>query len=634
MIARYSVRSEKSPHVEHVSLVAPDVLSVEILTGKVIPGSVVKYVAKEGDKIEESKRPDGSIREIIVRRDGKRYGRLIGPERDWIAIMEGFEGDPLIEFLADDAANYTLTTDGGPVIKPLSVSRKSKAYDWAQDVNEFAIRHTLFLKLPTPLSTGTAYSLDVGKINTREQKTGFTIDPTTTRSDAVHVNQVGYRPDDSVKRAFYSCWLGTGGALTLPEVIPFSIVDDASGEIVFSGKGERHFPAERVEKMARTANFNATDVARFDFSAFDKPGRYRVIVDGVGCSYPFDIARDVWEKAFRVKMRGLYNQRSGMELSPPFADYTKPLDLHPDAGTKTTHSTFRAIDGGNANYSALAAADTGKPAPNAWGGYHDAGDWNPRRVTHLAVSMAQLEIFDLFPDKFSKMDLPIPAVDKLPDLLAEALWEFDCFLRLQQEDGGMPFGIETNGDPLPGEVSWLQSMQQYVYAPDYYASWYYAGAAARFARILAPYDSELAEKYRVSALKAFAWGQKDFKATQASGVAKKARALAAVELYRLTREEVFPDLFKAVTFLNKEDPLGHGRNLLYDSYFAYTSLPEEMADLALKAKAIAAIKALGDRTWPTPRKTPSTSPPATSTSPSSSATTPQPMLSMSPVPIT
>ncbi len=167
-------------------------------------------------------------------------------------------------------------------------------------------------------------------------------------------------------------------------------------------------------------------------------------------------------------MRGLYNQRSGMALSPSFADYTKPLDLHPDGGTKTTHSTFRAIDGGNANY------------------------------------------------------------------------------------------------------------------------------AARFARILANYDPELSETYRVSALKAFAWGQKGFKAAQASGAARKARALAAVELYRLTREEGFQDLFKAVTFLNKEDPLGHGRNLLYDSYFAYASLPDEMADPALKAKVIAAIKALGD----------------------------------------
>ncbi len=48
--------------------------------------------------------------------------------------------------------------------------------------------------------------------------------------------------------------------------------------------------------MVRTANFNFTDVARFDFSAFDKPGKYRVVVDGTGCSYPFGTARDVWEK--------------------------------------------------------------------------------------------------------------------------------------------------------------------------------------------------------------------------------------------------------------------------------------------------------------------------------------------------
>ena len=64
---------------------------------------------------------------------------------------------------------------------------------------------------------------------------------------------------------------------------------------------------------------------------------------------------------------------------------------------------------------------------NGWGGYHDAGDWNPRRVTHMRATLAQLEIADLFPEYVAKVKLNIPQDYKVPDLFNEALFSDRLF---------------------------------------------------------------------------------------------------------------------------------------------------------------------------------------------------------------
>lgn len=126
------------------------------------------------------------------------------------------------------------------------------------------VRHTLYLKMPKPLSAGKRYSLDLEALNAQASDKTQNFDPFAARSEAVHVNQIGYRPDDPVKQAFVSCWLGTGGVLALPLSMAFTIVDDASGKVVFNGKSERHFPADQPELMSRDANFNGTHCCQPD----------------------------------------------------------------------------------------------------------------------------------------------------------------------------------------------------------------------------------------------------------------------------------------------------------------------------------------------------------------------------------
>ena len=200
-----------------------------------------------------------------------------------------------------------------------------------------------------------------------------------------------------------------------------------------------------------------------------------------------------------------------------------------------TQSTYSVLDGGDPQKD-LAKGDTGKPVPGAWGGYHDAGDWNPRRITHMrTTTFWQLELMDLFPAYFRSLSLNIPRSGAAPDLLNECLFELSLFHRLQMPDGGVCFGIETNGDPIDGETSWHQSMPAYVYAPDVQSSYLYAGVASRAARVLATYDPAKAKEYRASALKAMGWAEADRQKRQAQGTWAKLpgdvtedRSLAAV----------------------------------------------------------------------------------------------------------
>ena len=284
---------------------------------------------------------------VELERNGKTAGWLIGPHREWLTTYEEIQGDPLLDFIADEPSSFSVSSPADPAfstsVKPLSVGRKSHVNGWAQGPATVAVRHTLYLRLPKPLTTGQSYAIDCGALNTRQPRGDLVFDPARIRSEAVHVNQIGYRPDDPAKQAFVSCWLGTGGALKLPEALGFALVDDATGQVVFRGKGERHFPADKPELMARNVNFNGTDVARWDFSTFHTPGRYRVVAEGIGCSYPFEIGANVWRRAFATQMRGLFHQRSGEELGPPYTSYHKPRDMHPADGYRVTKTRYRVV---------------------------------------------------------------------------------------------------------------------------------------------------------------------------------------------------------------------------------------------------------------------------------------------------
>ncbi|MDQ2730588.1 MAG: glycoside hydrolase family 9 protein, partial [Armatimonadota bacterium] len=588
---KYMKLSALSPIVETVYAAAPDVLAVQINTGRVIPSRLEPYTTQAGDT---PKTANGST---VLVRSGGEVGWLIGPKKDGLVTYEGFEGDPPLTDEADDPTNYTVHSPDAPGfaagIKPLDVYRKSKPTDWQQPGHAFPMQHIIYLKLPTTLIAGKTYIISLANINVQIPTVPFKFDPAAVRSESIHVSQVGFRPDDPVKRAYLSLWMGSGGEYDFGRGMEFHLVEEGTNRIAFMGIVGAGWTTDRPEKMGTTRNFNGTAVYPMDFSAFKLPGRYRLVVGGVGCSYPFEIGPKVWEKAFGVQMKGFYNQRSGIDLGPPYSTFHHPRDFYPPAGDPVFQSTYGQLDGGD-QQKGLEKGNTGRVVPEAWGGYHDAGDWNPRRITHMrTTTFWQLELMELFPEFFRSLKLNVPKTHPVPDLLNECLFELDLFRRLQKPDGSVGYGIETNGDPLDGEVSWKQSMPAYIYAPDVQSTYIYAAVAARAAKVLLPYAPDEAKVYRESALKAMEWAEADRKQSMAAGTWAKLggdvtadRTLAALSVYALAGDKRWHNVFMEDTTLKAAiQPPFYGSLQRRDAAFLYARLPEKLTDPAIRTAA-------------------------------------------------
>src|SRR5262249_53926104 len=155
-----------------------------------------------------------------------------------------------------------------------------------------AMRHTVYLRLPSPPLRGARYVIRPAGLGI--DPIAWRFEPAGQRSEAVHADQIGYRRDDSVKRAYVSLWMGTGGGAVFPRAMPFSVIDESTGKPVFEGRSDSVWPSTKPERMRQERNYVLADVSRLDFSALDKPGRYRVCVADLGCSWPFEIGGNPW----------------------------------------------------------------------------------------------------------------------------------------------------------------------------------------------------------------------------------------------------------------------------------------------------------------------------------------------------
>jgi hypothetical protein len=119
---------------------------------------------------------------------------------------------------------------------------------------------------------------------------------------------------------------------------------------------------------------------------------------------------------------------------------------------------------------------------SAYGGHHDAGDYNPR--SHLDVAQTLMDAYEMAPRKFYDGQLNIPEKNNgVPDILDEAHWALRLWLDLQDQDGGVYHGSESAGDPNFVETVELDHRGDYAYAKDAAASYSFAGAAAPASRL-------------------------------------------------------------------------------------------------------------------------------------------------------
>ncbi len=566
---------EASSKIEFVGMAAPDVIEVVIQTGQVNVGKQIPYVTQDEDVIKER-----GLRRYL-HRGGKKIGVLIGKEGDILRPFDTLTVEPLDIKWANDKANYWIKsatdTRYRSKLSPIMVHRKSRPTGVARTDDwkfKTPVEHHLYLILPHPLQIDVKY--DISFAGGQLPKKEFTYQPLTIRSEAVHVSHIGFHPDDPAKVAFLSCWMGSGGGLKYPDDMAFYIVDDKAGTIVYSGRISLSKPATEKNEDAYKRNFNLTDVYEMDFTDLNRSGRYRVCVEKIGCSYPFVIDKGIWSNAFRTSARGFYHMRSGIELGPPYTDFKRPRPFHPDDGAKIYTSTTRLMDTRNglsqsdpSNFRNLVAGKTDKLLCDVWGGYMDAGDWD-RRIQHLISSLYLLDLTEQFPSHFKSLSLGIPeSQNELPDVVDEALFNLDFYRRTQTPEGGIRGGIESEEHPNLGETSWQESLTILAYEPGSWSSFYYAAVAAKAASVLKSLGhDELAQTYQASAVKAMEWAESDYaKRNQRSssytvnGVkiermdnhtdVRDKRNHAAAELFRLTGDPKWHDVFVESTMLNK-----------------------------------------------------------------------------------
>lgn len=570
-------------------------MAVEINVGKVEYGKQIAYVAQPGDIIY----PNGKDSPWLER-GGKVIGALVGPQQNILYTFDTYIGDPSVIPGLDVRSNYQLTStidsDYSTARNPDLIYQKNKPTDMArvgQWQFQWAQKYTVYLDLPQNLDLGASYQLKLpsSKLGT----VNFTYNPEQMRSEAVHVSQLGFRPDDPAKVGFLSTWLGTGGRLTYGAGLNFWLINEQTGQKVYNGKVTLSKDATAPEDPYGN-NYNRTDVYQMDFSSFNTPGNYRLAVEGIGSSFSFTIGNQTWQNAFEVSIEGFYNQRSGVAADPAYSSYQKPRGFNPLDGVKVYQSNARLVDtdmglGTKSAFQELVNQRTNTIVPNAWGGYFDAGDWD-RRIQHLDATRSFLELEELFPQYFATLNLNLPESNNaIPDIVDEALWNLDFFRRLQSSNGGVSGGIEMSEHPKFGETSWTNSLEVFAYAPDAWSSYIYAGVAAKAAGVLQSINPTLAATYRDSALRAMDFAEREFATTPTPrSELKDERNLAALELYRLTKDNQWHQLFLSTTaFTTATDSyiwLSHNQR---HAAFAYARMADSEVNLSVKQNARNAV---------------------------------------------
>jgi endoglucanase len=342
---------------------------------------------------------------------------------------------------------------------PVAAHRKTKVSgtDRGWPNCNVTLEHTVFLTLPARLRQGTTYKLAVARaVGGEAASRPFTFDVFSSVSEAVHVNIIGYDPEcTAMKSADLYMWLGDGGARDYSAYVGkkmflYNVATRAKqevGKVTFWKKGGRDFGGRDLIK---------SDVWNCDFSAFKGTGTYRLAVEGVGCSPDFVLSRSVYYEPFKTSVRGFFYMRIGEDKDikpvPRQPRYIPDKDPPGFMVYMTSYGPFHPDwkkAGGdqwdNKDWSRY--KDPGSPTnPNAWGGHSDATDWD-RNPGHVPIIWDMLLPYLLSDGKLADDNCQIrESGNGTPDLLDEANYETDFWLRLRDSKGGYACGLNNPSD--------------------------------------------------------------------------------------------------------------------------------------------------------------------------------------------
>ena len=317
------------------------------------------------------------------------------------------------------------------------------------------------------MSIGAVAALSLAGCGSRELIKARLEAPAAT--ETILVNQAGYHPDAQKV------------ALIRADADIFELVDVTTGRNVYAAEpGEPQY-----------WELSGDTVRSADFSAFSRPGTYRICLKGTDiCSAPFRIGENVYSDITRGAVRSYYLNRSGIAITEEFGGkWARPAG-HPDTAV-IIHAS---------------AASAGRPAGTiipSPGGWYDAGDYNKYIVNSSITNYTLLLFYQMFPDYCRSLALNIPeSGNEIPDLVDELLWNLKWYLTMQDPADGGVYHKLTNlffcGFVMPNEAT----DPRYVVMKSTTATLDFAAVTAMAYRVFADDPSEELRNLAVTCLEA------------------------------------------------------------------------------------------------------------------------------------
>ena len=240
------------------------------------------------------------------------------------------------------------------------------------------------------------------------------------------------------------------------------------------------------------------NVRRADFSRLTRPGRYRLVVPGVGASAAFEIGPRPLRALAVATLKGFYYQRTAIPLEPTYAGRWARGAGHPDTAVLVHPSAA----------SPSRPAGTRISSPLGW---YDAGDYNKYVVNSGISTYSLLLLAEQYPQYASALRTNIPeSGNALPDVLDEALFNVRWMRTMQDPADGGVYHKLTNAAFDQFIEPRAATAPRYVVQKSTAATLDFAAVMAQASRVVRGYPRQLpglADSLASAALAAWRWAR-------------------------------------------------------------------------------------------------------------------------------
>ena len=477
-------------------------------------------------------------------------------------------GQRLDPEVAGNAENWIISSKDDKAFgsrSAVAAWRKSKPMNTDNTLTS-ELDHWIFLQLPKSMKQGSTYTVSIPEaIGSDKTEAEATFDIWSSVSEAVHVNIIGYSPEEETKAADLYMWLGDGGQrdYTSFEGKKVWLYNVETGKKQKAGKVAFWMSATESDKEANRKNMTGSDVWNIDFKDAE-PGRYRLVVEDVGCSMDFDISNDVYFQPYHYSVRGYYYMRLGEPIDPRITPVPRQPQFIPGENPKGLviyktdlhpwHPDWRKLRGDvwdEPHFKLPQESEfwkhrlPGNPVNEiVRGGHSDAMDWD-RHLAHVSNIYDLLLPYILTGGRLSEDNLSIrESGNGIPDLLDEARNEVDFFLSIRDGEA------YSQGVTNPS-ADWTVMYQAGCTTM---AAWANAANCAMLGEAFRIHgDEELCRYYTAEAIKAFRFAEKqavsqldDWQNIGTSSMrGRDFKQMAAAFIYNLTGDTQWEDIMVA-----------------------------------------------------------------------------------------